>query len=171
MFKRRQNSHATSIIKEDNLERCYSRALFHLGRRALSSHKLKEKLSKYFTDQNVEQTIQQLVEKKYLDDQDYLQKKWDSGKRKGQSNYTLNQKMRLEGFDADSLKANTDLLQNDQEDLDTVLNYLKNKKRSLIADLSDNKSKEKIYRHLAYKGHRYSFIEKIWQKLTSEINH
>lgn len=156
---------------DSNFERCYLRALFHLGRRALSSYKLKEKLSKYFTDEAINQCIETLNEKKYLDDEDYLLKKIEGGKRKGQSAYSVSQKMRREGFHQDTLKATIDIQKNDELDLETTLNYLRSKKRNLIANLSDEKSKERIYRHLAYKGHRYSFIEKIWQKLTSEINH
>lgn len=156
---------------ETNLEQCYRRALFHLGRRALSSYKLKEKLAKYFCEQTIDHCIAQLLEKKYLDDKDYIQKKWESGKRKGQSNYTLNQKLHYEGFDQETLKLSTESFQNEVEDLESVLHYLKTKKRQLLNNLQEQKSKEKIYRHLAYKGHKYSFIEKIWQILTSEINH
>lgn len=151
---------------DSNFERCYKRAIFHLGRRALSSFKLKEKLSTYFTEEVIDRCLQELTDRKYLDDQDYLQKRWQSGKLKGQSNYAMARKLGREGFDAETLKNELRHFKTEktEEDLEIVLNYIKTKKRNLL------NSREKLCRHLAYKGHNYSFIEKIWQKLTSEIN-
>lgn len=161
---------SSEIIKDHDLQRCYQRALFHLGRRALSSYKLKEKLSKHFSATAIDHCIEQLFKKKYLDDQEYLLKKWENGKRKGHSNYALSQKLRQEGFDLNTIKYTAEQLQNEEEDLETIVRYLNSKKRSLINNLPSPESKEKVFRHLAYKGHRYNMIEKIWQKLTSEIN-
>ncbi len=152
---------------ENEFECCYKRAIFHLGRRALSSHKLKEKLSPHFSAQTIELCIEKLKEKKYLDDQDYLQKKWQSKKLKGHSNYAISRKMSMEGFDSETLKNELQHYKKErvEDDLEILLDYVKTKKRNLL------ESREKLCRHLAYKGHSYSTIEKIWQKLTSEINH
>jgi SOS response regulatory protein OraA/RecX len=155
-------------IDDKEFERCYKRAIFHLGRRALSSFKLREKLSLHFSKHAIEQCIQLLQEKKYLDDKDYLLKKMESGKRKGKSSFVILKKMEQEGFDLRCMKNDFEEIKtadSEEEDLETLLNYLKNKKNKLLLD------REKLYRHLAYKGHSYSTIEKIWQKLTSEINH
>jgi SOS response regulatory protein OraA/RecX len=67
-------------MSSEELSKCYNRALFLLGRRAYSSHKLREKLKKDFTPESIERCIQQLVQKKYIDDDAYLEKQMAEGK-------------------------------------------------------------------------------------------
>jgi SOS response regulatory protein OraA/RecX len=100
-----------------------------------------------------------------------LKNKWLKGKHAGQGAHYLTRKFKFEGFNGEKISALNQNTTDEHNDLDLVITYLKSKKKNLLANLDtpELKIKEKIYRHLLYKGHSYSFVDKIWKKLTSEL--
>ena len=158
-------------MNQSENDRCYQKALSHLARRALSSYNLRKKLKENFSDEAIEHSLTKLIEKKYLDDQQYLQRKWDSAKKQGMGNLNRKRKMLQEGFNKETLNTLTKDCDNDNEEIQNALDYLERRKKNLVNNLESSETKEKIWRHLCYKGHSFAIIEKIWKILTSQINH
>ena len=144
---------------------CYSMALRLLGRRAYSSHRLKEKLLTYFAEQDVDTCIEKLKEKKYLDDVSYLHFQWEKGQKQGLSHQMRIKKLAREGFNSRDLKETFEENVESEDEVANALEYLHHRKKNLLAKLNDPKTKERLYRHLIYKGFSSSVLSKVWKEL------
>lgn len=164
-------------MTQDEFQQCYNRALFLLGRRAYSSHKLSKKLSECFSQSIVTHCINALLEKRYLDDESFLENRWRQNKKNGYSDKLLAKKYIWEGFSrelVDKVYEKITSADENEEEEEKVLEYLKAKKSSLLKKLERNNpnymsNKHKIFRHLLYKGHSPRFAEKILKILTPSI--
>lgn len=163
-------------MNNDTYQECYNRALFLLGRRAYSSHKLRQKLLQTYDAEIVNQCIRSLIEKKYLDDEIYLENRWKQNKNNGYGDKLLSRKYLWDGFSKELVekvyKYNTE--NDDEYKSKQVMDYLMIKKKSLLKNFHHTnpnylQCKNKIFRHLIYKGHSPSFAEKILKILTATL--
>jgi len=154
-----------------NLEykNCYQRALSLLSRRAYFTKKLKDKLKSLdFSPDLIDQVILELTDKKYLNDQEYAKSKILSWKMKGIGPHQIKNKLQILNLKySDFINQESNIESETIDESKNILNYLLKSKQLFLERIKSNPLtfKEKLYRHLIYKGHEISEIKKVWKKL------
>jgi SOS response regulatory protein OraA/RecX len=170
--------------KNQDYRQCYQRALSLLSRRAYFSKKLVDKLkSLLFSADIINQVIEDLTEKKYLNDREYALQKISSWKSKGLGLHQIKNKLQnlnikmsdvisQENNEHEFNQSNITSNQSKEQDLEQVLNYLLYQKNIFLERIKSHPQtyKEKLYRHLIYKGHDLELIKKVWMELKHNEN-
>lgn len=136
----------------------YNYAIKLLSQRDYSKYKLKKKLqSKFFSDIEIEQTIENLIEKKYLQENNYIEVKIKALMNKNFSPKYIRYRLKQENIDLQISFINN-IFKKNQGNVDQQIERIIDKKISNI-DLSNMSEKElqrlkdKILRTLYSKGH------------------
>ena len=142
------------IKAESNNKTAFLKAIDYISRKKCCKKMLSDYLKKKdFDNKAIDYAIQKLSDYRYIDDEDYARcyiEYYGNGKGRQKLAYELKNK----GIDPDIIeKYNKD----DQKELkDCIIlseKFMKNK------DISDIKTKQKLIRHLLYKGFNYNIIQ------------
>jgi SOS response regulatory protein OraA/RecX len=150
---------------------CYNKAIDLLSRRAHSVKGLKTKLTRNydFDSEEIKLTIEKLIDRKYLDDENYKQLFIRSMIRRKKGPRYIIEKARLEGIQI----TETEVLLEDEEnqlDLDGMLkNSILNKygqlKQRPKFQENPHQLKDKLLRQFISKGHSFDKVLKIINNL------
>lgn len=150
-------------------QRCYLHAIRLLAARAYSAHKLGQKLrEKGHKPEVVQETIQLLLEKKYLDEASYAQALAKQLLRKGLGNTVIQKKLSQQ-----KLSLSNQQLQHLRTEFGTgeaqqIEEIIRKKAYQLELKAGDpeqlEKWKNRVLRNLLSKGHRYELAKQELQK-------
>lgn len=156
---------------------CYQKALSLLGMRAYSEYKLTQKLQQLsYEPTEINSALERLRELNLLNDEQLAARKTDQWQQQGFGPLMRQQKkMQLGLSDTNTAPIDPEL------EIELAWQYLTHKKKSLISSLEEtllnpqnnsdhNEIKEKIFRHLAYRGHSFRVIQEVWKKLETNLH-
>ena len=138
-----------------------------VARKARTTKEAREKLySKGFHKDAVEYAIGVVSSYGYLNDEEYAKTFVENGSR-SKGSYRLKREMQLKGVSEEDLNvALSELSEEDECAMAKILatKYLKGK------NLEDEKTKEKLFRHLISRGYSYGVVKKTLKALGTEID-
>lgn len=145
--------------KDHEFKEAYNYCIFLLSKRDYSRYKIQQKLkSRKYTEENIEEVIQLLIDQNYLREEAYLRMRIKTLLYKRVSNYYIKQKLSEEKLTTtdeqiDSLRSENHISKEDS------LEYLINKKlrgKEMPNEFeAKQKLKNKVLRFLISKGHNY----------------
>jgi regulatory protein len=142
-----------------NLKAAYRIAIQLLTKKDYSRFKLKEKLkNKGFTEETCDQALNQLVDEKLLNEQNYIEARVKGLARKGQSISMILRKLQQEEIHLENFHV-AEILDDNHIDQDEIIRELIDKKTRQLGPMPIEYKKKmqylaKIHRFLASKGHR-----------------
>jgi regulatory protein len=148
------------------MDKCTSRALYLIGARAYTEHKLREKLGENYPPETIDKTIDWLTEREFLDDKKYAENRLDYLKRiKKYGIMRIKNDLKLKGVPDDIIK--------DVTRFENETDYTEIIKERILKKHSENlKSREgvaKIYSSLMRYGFLYKDIKKAISDLKKEM--
>lgn len=144
-------------FEQTDTHRCYLAAIRLLARQDYSEYKLRKKLKeKKFIEEDIDKTIQEVIELNYLQEHEYRKARIRGFLRKGLADSFIFQKLAQEFCtttqdEIDTIREEIGLSEQDQ-----IQELLEKKLRGQnMEDLPINE-KAKVIRFLSSKGHRYN---------------
>lgn len=140
----------------------FNRALKYLSLRARSKKELEEYLArKKFEQKAISQTIEKLIELKFLNDEAYGESFTRTRQEyKGKSKYFIKYELQQKGLDGDVIEK---ILISSQDDLKTARDFILRKKR-IYSNLGKKEFREKLIRLLSSRGFSFDTIKKALQE-------
>lgn len=157
------NSKLQEIIHHDTCMRCVYQALRYLSRRPHLQNELKLKLRrKQFSENIIDQTIEYLQNKNYLDDLSFITSFIDEQIQLRKSGPQLIRKKLFEkGAPAQVVDRMIEEIYPENQQFNNAL-LLFDKKRKHLTGLNQEKLKEKMFRFLQQKGYPWVVIERVF---------
>ena len=146
-----------------DFEKVLEAAAAQLSYRALTAKKLREKLSKYFSEEEVAYAIAWLTERNLLDDQEYADATVRSYKRRGYGPLRIRQELRHRGVEQQTAKEALDGFAANREAMRAILD------KRLHGDLSDRKEVQKAIAALQRRGFLWDDIRSVLNEYSAEI--
>ena len=134
----------------------YTYSLKLLSKRDYSEFKLRQKLSSKFPDVDLEDTIIQLIEKRFLREEEYARIRVKSLILSGYSSSYIQMKLEDERLRVDNDFIHRVKIENGLQDSTTIASLIKKKMRYKTVPVSEDellKLKHKLLNYLATKGH------------------
>jgi regulatory protein len=146
------------------MDKCTSRALYLLGARAYTEHKLREKLGGNYPPETVDKAVLWLTERQFLDDRKYAENRLDYLRRvKKYGIIRIKNDLRTKGVPDDIIKEIiTAEAQNETDYTPLIIERIKKKHTE---NLKSREGEAKIYSSMA----RYGFLYKDVKKAIAEI--
>lgn len=145
------------ILKMDEYEKAKNKALQSITRAEKSEKKMREKLSKDFEEDTIEQVIEFLKKYSLIDDERFAERIVSNDvnfKRVGKNK--IKQNLYSKGIAREEIENAISEIDREKE-LENAI-YLAEKKISKIKSTDKRVIKNKLYQHLAYKGFDYETI-------------
>ena len=155
------------FLKDNARENAKEYLYAMVARKSRTIKEAREKLyGKGFHKDAVEHAISVVSSYGYLNDEEYAKSFVENGSR-SKGSFRLKREMQLKGVGEEDL--NLALSELDEEDecesaKIVAIKYLKGK------DAEDEKTKEKLFRHLVSRGYSYSIVKKTLRELGTEID-
>lgn len=151
-----KNFGKNEIRQATKFEDVLNYGVWHLGRRDHSIHELREKLyRKTDNEEWIDQTINYLIEQKYLDDkrftENYLK---DCNEFKGFGPSKIKQELKQKGINSEII--NNAILESEFDYFESALNCLNKKQRIPVID---RKERDKLTRFLLSRGFSFDMIK------------
>ena len=147
----------TEILKKEEFEKAKNKALQSLTRAEKSERKMREKLSKDFEDDTVEEVIEFLKKYSLIDDERYADRIVSNDvnyKKVGKNR--IKQNLYSKGIDREYIETAISSIDREKELENAII--LARKKLPKIKATDNRTIKNKLYQHLAYKGFDYETI-------------
>ena len=143
---------------------CLAAAYSYLAMRPRSTAEVRERLGKRFDPQVVERTIVRLVERKFLNDEEFASTWADQRARvKGRSSRAISAELRMKGLDRETI----DRALETADDESVALRVGQRRMRRL--DGVDGKQRRyRLMRHLAGRGFSYEIVKRVVSRLLEE---
>jgi regulatory protein len=153
-------SEIAEIHRYDGFIRCLHQAYRYLERRPHLKKELERKLKKKdFSEYSITKTIDYLLEKRYLDDSDYIRRFISDQIRLKRNGFLLIKKKLMEKG-ANQEEAERILLLDYTENLQiSNAKALYEKKKAALKEEDPRKARQKLIRHLQQKGFSWKIIE------------
>lgn len=148
---------------------CKKKAMDFLSRRPHGTRELRQKLQRgeKFSKENIEQTIHELINLKYLDDNEFCRLYIEDSLnlRSGDGSQKIRQKLLAKGLPRQLIDENLRLFSlNTEEELVVVKELAQRKWRSYPAQLEFLKKKARLYRFLASRGFSSAVVSRTVQE-------
>lgn len=118
-------------------------------------------LKKKYDEEEISQTLKQLVEFHFLDDEDFARLFTESRQRKGKSKRLITYELKQKGIGKEQAEKT---LETAASDIKTALEYIKKRSRQFERYTEEERNK-KIISRLASRGYGWDIIGKILKKL------
>ncbi|EQC43503.1 regulatory protein RecX [Bacteriovorax sp. Seq25_V] len=151
-----------NILTSEEFQKAYSYSIRILSKRDYSRYKLKIKLqSQGFDESLIEEILNHLESKKFINEQNYAESKIKNWMTKGLSIDHIRQKLEQENISADNYFI-SQVFDEYKTDEDSQLESLIQKKcRSISSrEMFDFNFEKKLIRYLLSKGHSYDMVQK-----------
>lgn len=140
----------------------FNRALKYLTYRSRSvSEVRKYLLQKEYSPEDTESTINQLLELKFLNDEDFAQTFTESRQRKGKSKKLISMELHMKGV---SKEVAEDTLEYASDDYKTALQYIQ-KRLHQFDRFEDEERERKIATRLQSRGFNWDIIQRIIKEI------
>lgn len=140
----------------------FNRALKYLSFRPRSTKEMSEYLvKKKYSEEDINQTLQQLIELHFLDDDDFARLFAQSRQRKGKSRRLISYELKQKGIGKEQAEKT---LETAASDFKTALEYIKKRSRQFERYEPEERNK-KIISRLASRGYGWDIISKVLKKL------
>lgn len=145
-------------LHPDDPQYAFNRAVRYLSLRARSEKEITDFLiKKDFNPQIIPQVINRLKELKFLSDEEFGRSFMRTRQEyKGKSTYFITYELKQKGLSNELIEKITN---NSQDDLKTAKDFIQRKKR-LLARLTEQEFKEKMIRLLSSRGFSFDIINK-----------
>ncbi|MBQ0105824.1 MAG: regulatory protein RecX, partial [Armatimonadetes bacterium] len=131
------------------------KALSLLNYRDRTTYELKRKLLEHkFDEKEIEYTVSRLVSEKYIDDDNFISS-YINYHKSSASKAKIIQKLWLLGIPNELIQTKINEIYPEDEEYSSCLEAMTNKLRSPSCD------REKLIRHLMYKGYKYSTVSQV----------
>lgn len=120
-------------------------------------------VKKQYSEEEVNETIRQLLELKFLNDDDFARTFTENRQRKGKSKKIISFELGLKGI---SKETTTDILEYAKNDYKTALEYL-TKRLKQFERYGPEERQKKIIGRLRSRGYDWDTISKVLKKLES----
>lgn len=141
--------------KENSHSKCMRSALSLLNYRNRTSFELRKKLKeKFFDESEIEYTVNKLVNDHIIDDNNFLET-YISYYKSSVSKQKIIQKLWQQGVPNHVIMAKIDEIFNEDDEYKSCLEAMNMKTRSMSIE------KDKLIRHLLYKGYKYNVVSKV----------
>lgn len=142
----------------ENHSKAFNLALRYLNLRIRSIKELRDYLvKKKFSEDVIQDVIQQLIELKFLNDKTFGESLIRNRQRKGKSAYLISYELKQKGLDDNTI---SELKENSQGDLQTAKDFISRKKH-LYENLSKIDYRNKVGRLLQSKGFSWDVIREV----------
>lgn len=142
----------------------FNRALKYLSFRPRSTKEMHDYLlKKKYSEEEIIETLQQLVELHFLDDADFARLFAESRQRKGKSKRLISYELKQKGIGKEEAE-NT--LETAASDFKTALEYIKKRSRQFERYEPEERIK-KITSRLASRGYGWDLISKVLKKINN----
>lgn len=140
----------------------FNRALKYLSFRPRSTKEMYDYLiKKKYSEEEVTQTLQQLVELHFLDDEDFARLFAESRQRKGKSKRLISYELKQKGIAKEQAEKT---LETADSDFKTALSYIQKRIRQFERMEPEEKIR-KITSRLAARGYNWDTISKVLKKI------
>lgn len=118
-------------------------------------------VKKKYSEEDINQTLQQLIELHFLDDDDFARLFAQSRQRKGKSRRLISYELKQKGIGKEQAEKT---LETAASDFKTALEYIKKRSRQFERYEPEERNK-KIISRLASRGYGWDIISKVLKKL------
>lgn len=141
----------------------FTRAIRYLSLRARSVKEMRDYLiKKQYPEDEVNATIKQLIELKFLNDDDFARQFTENRQRKGKSKQSIAFELKLKGLGKEQTE---EILEDAKSDLKTAFAYIEKRLRQF--DRFDKETRQKkIITRLRSRGYNWDTISEILKKLS-----
>ena len=141
----------------------FNRALKYLSLRARSIKEMNDYLTKKgYPQEEIDETLKQLIELKFLNDDDFARQFIENRQRKGKSKQSIAFELKLKGLSKDQTE---EVLEDAKSDIKTALLYIEKRLRQFERYDKETRRK-KIITRLRSRGYNWDIISEILKKLT-----
>ena len=140
----------------------FNRALKYLSFRPRSTKEMYDYLlKKKYSEEEINETLKQLVELHFLDDTDFARLFAESRQRKGKSKRLITYELKQKGIGKEEAEKT---LETAASDFKTALKYIKKRSRQFERYEPEERNK-KIISRLASRGYGWDLISKVLKKI------
>lgn len=147
----------TDMIKSDDYEKAKIKALNSLSRAEKSEKKVREKLSREFDEEIIDDIVKFLKKHSFIDDERFAERIVDNNqnfKRIGRNR--IKQNLYIKGINSEDIANALSNVDSEMEKENAV--FLANKRVEKIKGNDKKNIKNKLYQYLVYKGFEYEVI-------------
>lgn len=119
-------------------------------------------IKKKYSEEEVNQTLKQLVELHFLDDEDFAHLFAESRQRKGKSKRLISYELKQKGIRKEQVEKTLETVESDYK---TALQYIQKRIRQFEKMESEERTR-KITSRLAMRGYNWDTIKKVLNKIT-----
>ena len=140
----------------------FTRAIRYLSLRARSIKEMHDYLvKKQYPEDEVDATIKQLIELKFLNDDDFARQFTENRQRKGKSKQSIQFELKLKGINKEQ---SGEVLEDAKSDIKTALLYIEKRLRQFDRFEKEERQK-KIITRLRSRGYNWDTISEVLKKI------
>lgn len=140
----------------------FDRALKYLSYRARSVKEMHDYLAKkHYDEDEINSTLKQLIDLKFLNDDDFARQFTESRQRKGKSKRSIEFELKLKGINKEQSEG---ILEDAKSDLKTAMLYIE-KRLHQFDRFTPEERQKKIINRLRSRGYNWDIISEILKKI------
>lgn len=148
----------------------YQKAIAYLSARDTSSRAMRTYLKRHgYMEAVIDQTLEKLEAQRFIEDERYAQRVAEVLGRQGKSARLMTQKLREKGLAADVAAAAADEHHDEQQEYEKALELARRGWRKAAEDEPKIKTKQRIARSLASRGHGWDIIKRAVEAALDEL--